>query len=253
MAHRLRLYGLNAVVTSAASGIGEATARTLVKHGAKVLAIDTINSGVEQRFASVKGIDGVTAHLSEPARLPALVDQIIEDLGVIDILVNDFPLQPEEPLQAIDDRFERLIHTRAELVMSLCRSALPHMKKSPAGRIINMGFLRSVFAANGTDACTAAEQDLAALTRALAAEIGAFGITANYVQPGAIMTPTSREVFRKDKTLRDYCISASAAKRVGEPVDVAKVALFLASDDAVFVSGTGVRVDGGRAGSSALN
>jgi NAD(P)-dependent dehydrogenase (short-subunit alcohol dehydrogenase family) len=123
------------------------------------------------------------------------------------------------------------------------------MKKSPAGRIINMGFLRSVFAADDVVACAAAEQDLAALTRALAAEIGEFGITANYVQPGAIMTPTSREVFRKDKALRDFCIAMSAAKRVGEPVDIAKVVLFLASDDAVFVSGTGIRVDGGRAGS----
>jgi NAD(P)-dependent dehydrogenase (short-subunit alcohol dehydrogenase family) len=144
-----------------------------------------------------------------------------------------------------------MIHARAELVMALCRSALPHMKKSPAGRIINMGFLRSVFAADGTDACAATEQDLAALTRALAAEIGEYGITANYIQPGAVMTPTSREVFRKNRALRDYCISMSAAKRVGEPVDVAKVVLFLASDDAVFVSGTGVRVDGGRAGSDA--
>ena len=249
MADRLRLYGLKAVVTRAGGGVGEATARTLVKHGATVLAIDTINSGVEQHFASVKGIDGLAANLSEPARIPALVEQIVERLGVIDIIVNEFPLQPEDPVQAVDEQFERMLQLRAELVMSMCRSALPHMKKSPAGRIINMGFLRSVFAADGVDACAKAEQDLASLTRALAAEIGEFGITANYVQPGAIMTPASREVFRKDKALRDFCIAMSAAKRVGEPVDVAKVVLFLASDDAVFVSGTGVRVDGGRAGS----
>ena len=60
------------------------------------------------------------------------------------------------------------------------------------------------------------------------------------------MTPESREVFRKDTALRDFCIANSAAKRVGEPVDVAKVVLFLASDDAMFVSGTGIWVDGGR-------
>ena len=135
--------------------------------------------------------------------------------------------------------------------MSMCRSALPHMQKSPAGRIINIGFLRSVFATNGAAACVVARKDLAALTRALAAETGEFSITANYVQPGAIMTPTAREVFRKDRALRDYCIANSAAKRVGEPVDIAKVVLFLASDDAGFVSGTGIVVDGGSAGSSA--
>ncbi len=60
------------------------------------------------------------------------------------------------------------------------------------------------------------------------------------------MTPTSREVFRKNKDLRDYCIANSAARRLGEPVDIAKVVLFLASDDAVFVSGSGIAVDGGR-------
>jgi NAD(P)-dependent dehydrogenase (short-subunit alcohol dehydrogenase family) len=64
------------------------------------------------------------------------------------------------------------------------------------------------------------------------------------------MTPDSRDVFSKDKALRDYCINRSAAKRLGEPVDVAKVALFLATDDAVFVSGAGVRVDGGEANAS---
>jgi NAD(P)-dependent dehydrogenase (short-subunit alcohol dehydrogenase family) len=128
----------------------------------------------------------------------------------------------------------------------MARGALPHLKKSPAGRIINIGFLRSVFAAGGVVASDKAEKNLADITRALAAETGEFGITANYVQPGAVMTPTSREVFRKNKELRDYCIANSAARRLGEPVDIAKVVLFLASDDAVFVSGSGIAVNGGR-------
>jgi NAD(P)-dependent dehydrogenase (short-subunit alcohol dehydrogenase family) len=132
--------------------------------------------------------------------------------------------------------------------MAAYRAALPLLKQSPAGRIINMGFLRSCFAADAEDACSRAEQDLKELTRSLAVETGEFGITANYVQPGGVMTPDSRDVFRKDKALRDHCINRSAARRLGEPVDVAKVVLFLASDDAVFVSGTGIRVDGGRTG-----
>jgi 3-oxoacyl-[acyl-carrier protein] reductase len=245
MGEPLRLYGLNALVTSAASGVGEAVSRTLVKHGASVLAVDSVNSGVERHFASVKGINGFASALTDPDRMPALVEQAMERLGGLDILVNDFPLLPEAPLSDGDGALDRLLETRANLVMSICRAALPHLKKSPAGRIVNMGFLRSVFAADATDAFLRAEQELASLTRALAADTGEFGITANYVQPGAIMTPVSREVFRKNKPLRDYCIANSAAHRLGEPVDVAKVVLFLASDDAVFVSGTGVTVDGG--------
>ena len=246
MGDPLRLYGLKALVTSAASGIGEAVARTLAKHGATVLAVDTVNSGVEQQFKTVKGIEGVSASLGEASRMPALVEDAVERLGGVDILVTEFPVRPEAPLSSGDASFETLLETRADLVMAICRSALPHLKKSPSGRIVNIGFLRSIFAADGAQAFDKAEQDLAALTRALGAETGEFGITANYVQPGAIMTPTSRDVFRKHVPLRDYCITNSAAGRLGEPVDVAKVVLFLASDDAAFVSGAGVRVDGGR-------
>jgi 3-oxoacyl-[acyl-carrier protein] reductase len=248
MAEALRLYGMKALVTGAAGGIGEAVARTLIKHGAEVLAVDSPNSGVEQHFASVRGIQGYPAELKEPDSIPTLVEEAVERLGALDILVNDFPLNPDTPIGEDGAGLDDLLRRRAELIMAMCRSALPYLKKSPAGRIINMGFLRSVFAANAMKPSQNAEQDLAAISRALAAETGSFGITANHVQPGAIMTPDSREVFRKDKELRDYCISSSAAKRLGEPVDVAKVVLFLASDDAVFVSGTGVAVDGGRVG-----
>lgn len=248
MADPLRLYGLKALVTSGASGIGEAVARTLVKHGADVLAVDTANSGVDQHFRSVKGIDGLTANLVDPAKVAGLVDEAVGKLGGIDIVVAEFPLPVEAPLADGDAQLESLLERRAALVAALCESTLPHLRKSPAGRIISIGLLRSLFAENGDKAFAAAEQDLAKLTRKLAAENGEFGITANYIQPGAIMTPASREAFRRNTALRDFCIKHSAARRLGEPVDVAKVALFLASDDSAFVSGTGIRVDGGGTG-----
>lgn len=246
MGEALRLYGLNALVLNAAGGIGEAIARTLVKHGAKVLAVDTKNSGVVQHYAKVKGITAMAAVLVEPESLPGLIENAVKKLGGIDILVNDFPLQPDVPFDQVDEKLEHLLRSRAALTLSACRAAAPYLQKSPQGRIINIGLLRSCFAANGEAAYAHAEQDLAGMTRVLAAEMGEFAITANYIQPGAVMTPESREVFRKDKALRDHCIRSSAARRLGEPVDVAKVALFLASDDAVFVSGTGIAVDGGR-------
>ena len=246
MAEPLRLYGLKAVVTNAADGIGEAVARTLLKHGASVVAVDVSSSGVEQHFKNVKGIDGLFADLREPGRMPALIEDAVEKLGGIDILVTDFPLAPSDPLSESGDELDRLLQRRAELTLGICRAALPHLKKSPAGRIINIGFLQSHFAPDGEEARRKAEQDIAAITRVLAADTGEFGITANYVQPGAIMTPASREMFRRHPGLRDHCISSSAAARVGEPIDVARVVLFLASDDAMFVSGTGIAVDGGR-------
>jgi NAD(P)-dependent dehydrogenase (short-subunit alcohol dehydrogenase family) len=247
MSDPLRLYGLKALVTSAASGVGEAVARTLVKHGAIVLAVDTPASAIEQQFASVKGITGMAASIGDAGQLPAMIETAARRLGKIDILVNEYPLGTTAAIRISDDSFERLLATRAELISAACRSALPHLRKSPSGRIINIGLLRSVFSTDGDAACLKAEQNLADVTRALAIETGEFGVTATYVQPGAIMTPVSRKVFNNDKALRDFCIANSAAKRLGEPIDVAKVVLFLASDESMFVNGTGIRVDGGPA------
>src|SRR5690606_12161594 len=130
-------------------------------------------------------------------------------------------------------------------VRAATAAVLPLLRKSPAGRIINIGALRSSFARENDAGFGAAERALADVTAAQAAEHGTSGITANYIQPGAIMTADSRAIFEADKAFRDWCIQRSAARRLGEPVDVAKVALFLASDDSVFVSGTGIAADGG--------
>ncbi len=241
-----RLYGLKAVVVNAAHGIGEAVARTLTKHGAEVVALGDDNSGVEQHFKSVKGIRGMCANLTQADRQAASIDESAKALGGIDILVCDFPMHPRDPIAVDGDELNGLLEHRLEMTRAISRAALPYLKKSPAGRIVNVGFLRSMFAADGGEARDRAEQDLASTTRALSAEFGEFGITVNYVQPGAIMTPESRDVFRKHKELRDYCIANTPARRLGEPVDVAKAILFFASDDAMFVNGSGIVVDGGR-------
>jgi NAD(P)-dependent dehydrogenase (short-subunit alcohol dehydrogenase family) len=246
MGDPLRLYGLNALVLNAANGIGEAIARTLIKHGATVIAADTANSGVEQHYRSVKGITGMVSSLTDTDSLTTLVNESVKALGSLDIVVTDFPLRLEAPLSKVDEALEKVVKQRASLLLAVYRTALPYLKKSPAGRIINLGLLRSFFAADGAVAAARAEQDLADLTRAMAAETGEYGITANYIQPGAVMTPESRDTFRRHQGLRDYCMKRSAARRIGEPVDVAKVALFLASEDSAFVSGTGIAVDGGR-------
>ena len=247
MGEPARLYGLNALILNAGSGIGEAIARTLARHGAEVVAVAAANSGVERQFAAVNGITGMEAGLMDGDAMAGLVERATQVLGHIDIVVNDFPVQPDEPQTRVDADLESILQARAMLASAVFRAVLPQLKNSPQGRVINVGLLRSSFAIDGDAAYAHAAADLASLTRELAAEAGEFGIAINYIQPGAIMTPAARELFRKDHALRDHCIRASAARRLGEPLDVAKVALFLASADAVFVSGTGIAVDGGPA------
>ncbi len=212
-----------------------------------MIAADSTASGVEKFYGKVKGVTGAAAGMTDGGSLSALVDEAADKLGGLDILVNNFPLQPDEPLQQVDTKLDRLLQTREALVRAASRAALPYLGKSPQGRIVNVGLLRSCFAEAGEAAYSHAERDLRGLTRALANETAESGVNTNYVQPGSIMTAASREVFRKRPALRDYCIKASYARRLGEPIDVAKVVLFLASEDAAFVNGAGVVVDGGRA------
>lgn len=239
VADALRLYGLKAIVTGAANGIGEAIARTFVKHGARVLAVDAPDSGIETVFRRVRGIQTLVIDADAPTMAVKLTQAGLDELGGVDILVNNFAGNMDDA-----SRNQQLEHLLLQITEA-SKAILPLLKQSPAGRIINIGCLRSAFGREGSAAIAATERAIAGLTASQAVDFGGDGINANYIQPGAIMTPQSRFVFDADKVYRDRCIERSAAKRLGEPLDVAKVALFLACDDAAFVSGTGITVDGG--------
>ena len=246
MAIKLRLFGMKALVTGAAGGIGEAISRTLVKHGAEVLAIDSSNSGVDSQYKSVPGITGVIVDMLAADAASQVAEAAKSQFGRMDIVVCDGGPRVTTPINDDNDKdLNMVLEGKQRLVSGICSELLPLMKNSPAGRIVILGFLRSVFGRNGTGSFARSTAAIAKLTAQLAIEAAPFGINANYIQPGAIMTPESRRVFKNDKGLRDFCIEQSAAKRLGEPVDIAKVALFLTTDDSVFVSGTGIVVNGG--------
>lgn len=220
--------------------------RTLIKHGAEVLATDSANSGIDTHYSSVRGVHGAIVDMNAPDVAVKIFELASNELGVVDIVVCNFSLHADAPISDGDnDPLKRIVARKNVLAENIAEQLLPLMQSSPAGRIIILGFNRSVFAQDGGDSYAKSEAAIAELTRRLAAETAQFGINVNYIQPGAIMTPDSRRVFNNDKALRDYCIRRSAAKRLGEPVDIAKVALFLATDDSVFVSGAGIMVDGG--------
>ena len=239
------LYGVRALVCGGANGIGEAIARTLVRHDAKVLAADHPDTDINTRYRDVQGVDGQAMSLTGEDGPAAAVHAAREALDGLDAVVICLHSQPQRPLGS-DAAYADYNHRRLALTRAYFEAALRSLQKSPGGRFIVIGLLRSAFSRETQTLFDQSEQDLAELVRELATRAGEFGITVNYIQPGALMTPESRRIFSDDKSLRDVCIARSAARRLGEPLDVAKAALFLASDDATFVSGTGIAVDGGR-------
>lgn len=236
---------MRALVCGAANGIGEATSRTLARHAASVLAVDEPASDIATRYSNVPGVQTKDGSLKAAGDAERAVAAANHELGGLDALVCAFDTQPVRPF-ADAAALEAALKTRLQRIRWLFDAALPVLKKSPGGRFIVIGLLRSAFSRDAQILFDEAEGRLAALVREMADKSAQFGITVNYIQPGAIMTDESRRVFVDDRNLRDYCIQHSAARRLGEPLDVAKAALFLASDDATFVSGTGIAVDGGR-------
>ena len=137
MADALRLFGLRAVVTGAASGIGEAIARTLAKHGAEVLAVDVTQSDVEMHFSSVRGIRGAALDLLGADGATQLTELATTELGVVDIIVCNISPHADAPINDDDTAaLGQLLQKKHDRVAQISEQLLPMMKNSPAGRII---------------------------------------------------------------------------------------------------------------------
>ena len=241
-----RLHQLAAVVTGAATGIGEAIARVFAQQGARVLALDLAESGIDSHYRNVANVSGHVLDVAADDAPDAFAALVGSELGRLDILVNNAGVMDEERVEAgTDAHWDRIMANNVRPAYRLSRVAIPMLKRSPAGRIVNLGALHSGYSTGGHAAYAASKHALAGLTRSLAGEVGGHGITVNFIQPGAIMTDMTRAQFREHPDHRDDLIQRSAMGRLGEPLDVARVALFLASDDAAFVTGTGIVVDGG--------
>ncbi|MEL6367260.1 MAG: SDR family NAD(P)-dependent oxidoreductase [Pseudomonadota bacterium] len=246
MQEKQRLHQMRAVVTGAATGIGEAIARVFAQHGAIVVGVDLPDSGIEERFAGVANVTGHVLDVSTDDAPERLLELVNSDLGGLDILVNNAGISNMQSVEkSPDELWDTVMANNLRPVFRLSRMAVPLLKRSPAGRIINLGSIYSFMGGRFLSAYVASKHAVAGLTKSLAGEVGKHGITVNYIQPGAIMTNMTREGFRQNPELRDAWIQRCSMGRLGEPLDVARVALFLASDDAAFVTGTGIVVDGG--------
>ena len=244
MSDQGRLAGRVAIVTGAASGIGEAIAKRYLAEGARAVVADLPGSRLREIFGGVAAATVVEADMTgadAPERLMAAASA----MGGLDILVNNAGIAIAGQFETLTDaQFDRIMDVNVRSYFRIARAAVPLLRARGGGRIINLGSIMSEMGGPTLAIYGASKHAVAGLSKGMAVDLGKYGITVNYLQPGSIWTALS-EPFMADENFRRYWENKAPMGRIGDPEDVAACALFLASDEARFVSGHGLHVDGG--------
>lgn len=227
-----RLADRHVIVTGAGSGIGAATAFRLRRDGAKVFGVD------------LKGEVELQIDVTEPGASEAIVSAAAKAMGAINGLALCAGITGAVPIDGHDDAFwDRVMAVNVTAVFRMVRAALPHLKSAGNGRVVTIGSVMSSFGAPGLTAYASSKHAVLGMTRAMAAELGPDGITVTCIQPGAIETPMTAGAF-ENAQFADFWRNKAGLRRLGKPEDIADVIAFLMTEDARFVSGTGILVDG---------
>lgn len=242
----MRLDGRVAIVTGAASGIGQATSQLFASEGAKVLAVDLPGKNLAAAHDGKSGIAILEKSVADADAAKTIVDAAIRNFGKLDIVMNNAGIGSNALVEAMtQDQWDRVMNVNLTAQFRICQQAIAFLKQSPAGRIINVASVMAEGTGYGLAAYCASKAGVAALTRTLALELGKFAITANYLEPGAIQTGMTKPLWDARPEVADIWAKKSVLRRLGQPIDLARAALFLASDDGGFVTGHGLVVDGG--------
>jgi 3-oxoacyl-[acyl-carrier protein] reductase len=239
-----RLEGRVAIVTGAAAGIGHAIGRRFLKEGARVLAVDRAAEGL----ADFGPPSAASLRVDLTARdAPELVvGACLRSFGRLDILVNNAGIGGSRPLAELpEDEWNRTIEINLTAVYRLSKRALPELVASGSGRVINIASVFGLVGFRGSSSYAASKAAVAALTRSMAVDYAAGGVTSNAIAPGLILTAMSQRNLDTKPWFRRIMYDATPIRRMGTPDDVAGCAVFLASDEASFVTGQTIAVDGG--------
>lgn len=246
-----RYAGRVAVVTGSARGIGAAIAKRFAEEGAAVAVLD-LDEGVATATASELGAHksvGVSCDVADAASVKTAVARVVEELGAVDVLVNNAGVTRDNLLfKMSEDDWDSVmnVHLRGSFLMS--REVQKHMVAAKYGKIVNLSSV-SALGNRGQANYSAAKMGLQGFTRTLALELGPFGVNVNAIAPGFIVTDmtdqTARRLGVEPEEFRKAAAAGTPVRRVGMPADIAATAAFLCSDEASFITGQTVYVDGG--------
>jgi 3-oxoacyl-[acyl-carrier protein] reductase len=248
------LAGRTALVTGAASGIGAATARVFAEAGADVVAgwypgdphdVEPTRAGVE---AAGRRCVVVEVDVSDTASVEAMVARSVSELCRLDIVVAGAAIARDVPTAELDDeRWEALLNVNLTGVFRTFRAAIPHMIEAGWGRLLTASSIAGAYQGWSQHAhYTASKGGLVGLVRTLAVELGRHGITANAIAPGVIETPQSQDPVNSlgPDGLVEFAKRVPVGRN-GQPEDIANTFLFLASEEASYLTGQVLLVDGG--------
>jgi 3alpha(or 20beta)-hydroxysteroid dehydrogenase len=245
-----RLEGKVAIVTGGARGQGEATVRAFVAEGCRVILAD-LRDEEGGKLAAEIGSAARFEHLdvTDEAGWTRLVATVAADYERLDILVNNAGiLSHASTLELSVEEFRRVLDVNLVSAFMGTKAAAPRMADGGGGAIVNISSVQGMVGRAGTPAYTASKFGLRGLTKTMALELGALGIRINSVHPGGVETEMIRRVepgVVLDTAMLDRAHAGLPIPRVGQPMDVALTTLFLVSDEAAYITGTEVVVDGG--------
>jgi glucose 1-dehydrogenase len=245
-----KLQGRNALVTGADSGIGQATAITFGREGANVVVhYGNDEQGAQQTVQQIQQAGGraqaVQADLADPTNAQALFEQANQTFGPITVLVNNAGTGESEsdPLELPLEDYRRVLNIDLVSPFALSQAAARVMVQNGGGAIVNITSVHEEIPGSGAAYCSA-KGGLRMLTRQLAKDLAPQGVRVNSVAPGMIATPMTRESL-EDPQQAEQSTSRIPMGRPGQPQEMANVALFLASEDASYVTGSTFFADGG--------
>ncbi len=238
-----------ALVTGAASGMGAACARELVARGAHVLVVDRDAAGAREIAREIGAPPPVVGDVSDSSFCERAVDVALERFARLDVLFNVAGIIVRaDALGTTDAQWQQMLDVNVGGVFFMSRAAVRHMKQSRSGAIVNFGSIWGDVGAAGVLAYCASKGAVHQLTRAMALDHAEDGIRINAVCPGEVDTPmlrSGRPVPPTPEDLRRLADATIPMKRLADPVEIARVAVFLASDDASYMTGSLVTVDAG--------
>jgi len=240
-----------AIITGSSRGIGRATALVFARTGYRVVVNYNHNrEQAEQVLQEIEalGSNGILlgADVSKAQEARDLIENSVKEFGRVDVLVNNAGINHDQLMLRIqDEEWERVINTNLSSAFYCSRAAVKHMFKKRFGRIINISSVVGISGNAGQTHYSAAKSGLLGLTLSIAQEYGNRGITANAVAPGFIESDMTASLSPEQ---RQQILSGIAVGRLGKPEDVAALVLFLASDEAAYINGQVIRVDGGMRG-----